>query len=384
MQDELSKPLKIYGILTLAFSVLAIPTMVRAILGIIWLVTDPQAMAVVDVSTQALALDGVLIAALAALVAQSIVLGVRLIRDKRRGAAAQANAIIANLVVIIILIVMVVGFKPWLLAPAAHLIFFIVVSSYFDPSLREERQLQRHLQALQDKSDAEDGTLGLDKTGRGYITLNFFNVFWIFVASCVIGDLFETVYYAALHDGEVINRTGMLWGQFSPIYGFGATLMTVSLNRFYRKSPLIIYGVSALIGGAFEYLVSWFFQFAFGITAWDYSGAPFNIDGRTDLFHILAWGLLGLFWIKVCLPWLLKLINRIPWNWRYGVTVAFTVFMVVNGGLTMFSFDCWYQREAGVDPHTAISDFCAEHWGNDFMAEHFQTMSMDTSKATRS
>lgn len=380
MPDEISKPLKVYGVLSIVLSALAIPILVLAIINIVEMARSGGE---ANQYMQALALGGMLAAASIVFAVQSIILGVRLVRDFRRYAAAQVYACMVTLGVVMALVVMLAGFKPWLLLPAANMVFYVVVSSHLDPALRQERALQRHLQALDDRSDAEAGTLGLDKTGRGYITLNFFNVFWIFVASCFIGDVFETVYYAVTHGGEIMNRTGMLWGPLSPIYGFGATFMTIALNRFYRSNPLVIYGVSAVIGGVFEYLVSWFFQFAFGITAWDYSGAFMNIDGRTDLFHIAAWGLLGLFWVKFCLPRILALINKIPWNWRYGVTVVATVFMCVNGGLTLFSFDCWYQREAGVGPKTAISEFCAEHYGDEFMAEHFQTMSMDVSKATR-
>ena len=123
--------------------------------------------------------------------------------------------------------------------------------------------------------------------------------------------------------GVYQDRAGMLFGPFSPIYGFGAVLMTMALNRFYKKNPLIIFLVSALIGGAFEVFVGWFMQTSFGVVSWSYShirlfGMPDPIavltGGRTCTPFACMWGLGGLIWIKVLLPRLLKLINMIPWK----------------------------------------------------------------------
>ena len=65
------------------------------------------------------------------------------------------------------------------------LVLLFFVSGYVDPSLSEERELQRKLRDMETRDQAEEGTLGLDSTGRGYIALNFFNVFWIFVVCSV-------------------------------------------------------------------------------------------------------------------------------------------------------------------------------------------------------
>ena len=58
----------------------------------------------------------------------------------------------------------------------------------------------------------------------------------------------------------------MLFGPFSPIYGFGAVLMTMVLNRFYKKNPIIIFLVSAVLGASFEVFVGWFY--ADRVLAW--------------------------------------------------------------------------------------------------------------------
>ena len=183
--------------------------------------------------------------------------------------------------------------------------------------------------------------------------------------------------------GVYEDRAGLLFGPFSPIYGVGAMLMTMALNRFHKAPFPVIFLVSAAIGGAFEYAVSWFMQFAFGIVAWDYTGTFLSIDGRTNGMFMAMWGVLGLFWVKLCLPWMLRLVNRIPWNWRYTLTTVCAALMIVDCGMTLMSLDRWYQREAGVAPDNAISRFIDDHFDSQYMEDRFQSMSIDPNNAAR-
>ncbi|MEG0096032.1 MAG: hypothetical protein RR671_00935, partial [Raoultibacter sp.] len=107
------------------------------------------------------------------------------------------------------------------------------------------------------------------------------------------------------------------------------------------------------------------------------------IDGRTNAVFMVAWGCLGIMWIKLLLPRLLKFINMIPWNWRYGVTAICTVFMVINGVMSLQSIDCWYHRMSGNTPSTPIEQFYANHYDDDYMANRFQTMTMNPEDAAR-
>ena len=168
--------------------------------------------------------------------------------------------------------------------------------------------------------------------------------------------------------------------------------INMTANRFYKKNPLIIFLVSALIGGAFEVFVGWFMQTSFGVVSWSYShirlfGMPDPIavltGGRTCTPFACMWGLGGLIWIKVLLPRLLKLINMIPWKRRYSATVILTGVMLIDGVMTLQSLDYWYQRVNGTVRNIPVAQFYDKHFDNEYMENRFQSMTMSPKDATR-
>lgn len=334
---------------------------------------------------------GIMLSAASAVIL--IVFGLDLIKDQRRNAARLSYVLIAFTVVELLVDVMLQGIGPFLLRPAVQLVILIALSATVDPTLRQERELQRRLQEMLDRDAAAEGMLGRDETGEGYIKLNYFNLFWVFLVCSVLGLILEEVWHMVVVDpGVYQDRAGMLFGPFSPIYGFGAVLMTMALNRFYKKNPLIIFLVSALIGGAFEVFVGWFMQTSFGVVSWSYShirlfGMPDPIavltGGRTCTPFACMWGLGGLIWIKVLLPRLLKLINMIPWKRRYSATVILTAVMLIDGVMTLQSLDYWYQRVNGTVRNIPVAQFYDKHFDNEYMENRFQSMTMSPKDATR-
>ena len=381
LKKKIPLPLKVFAILCIVAGVAILPMIGFVIVAMVIAFREG---ALADDSTASTVLFFALLAILALLTVAFIVFGIRLLRDKRRFAAQTAELLTGLMVAGILCDIMLFGLDGTVLFFVAFIVFLVVLTSYLDPSLADERELQRKLRDMETREDAEDGTLGRDETGKGFIALNFFNLFWIFTVCCVLGLIIETVYHFAVVDpGHYQDRAGLLFGPFSPIYGFGAVLMTVALNRFHDKNVILIFLVSAVIGGAFEYLTSWFMQFAFGIVAWDYSGTFLSIDGRTNGMFMAMWGVLGVVWIKLCLPWMLKLVNLIPWNWRYALTTVCAALMIVDGAMTLLSLDCWYQRMAGKPAETAMAQFFDRNFDNEYMQERFQSMSIDPSNATR-
>lgn len=334
---------------------------------------------------------GIMLSAASAIIL--IVFGLDLIKDQRRNAARLSYVLIAFTVVELLVDVMLQGIGPFLLRPAVQSVILIALSATVDPTLRQERELQRRLQEMLDRDAAAEGMLGRDETGEGYIKLNYFNLFWVFFVCSVLGLILEEVWHMVVVDpGVYQDRAGMLFGPFSPIYGFGAVLMTMALNRFYKKNPLIIFLVSALIGGAFEVFVGWFMQTSFGVVSWSYShirlfGMPDPIavltGGRTCTPFACMWGLGGLIWIKVLLPRLLKLINMIPWKRRYSATVILTAVMLIDGVMTLQSLDYWYQRVNGTVRNIPVAQFYDKHFDNEYMENRFQSMTMSPKDATR-
>ena len=303
-------------------------------------------------------------------------LGASLARSKKHHVSRVITLLILLSLGIGLINIMLFGIDIHTLIGVGIIAIYIVLSIYIDPRLSDERKNRRKKRKLKGKRIAARGDkAGRDPSGKGFISLNFFNLFWIYIFCSILGLVLETVFHF-FQTGSYQDRAGTLFGPFSPIYGYGALLMTLALNRFYKKSVVLIFVFSALIGGVFEFLVSLFMQIAFGVSSWDYSGTWLSIDGRTNGIHILMWGLLGLIWIKLLLPRIVWLINRIPWNWRYTVTALATVLVLIDGTMTLMALDFWYERSSGKTPTTPVEIFFDDHFGDDYMKNRFQTMTI--------
>ena len=389
---RISVALKVYAVYCLVTAV--------ALLALIALIAAPLAQYGVQLFrerhdvTLTMSLYLVQIVTLAVGAVGYVAFGVLVLRNRRRHVAQIAYALIGVGIANLVLEIMLNGFGDNLVYDGVRLLVLVVISATIDPTLISERQLQRRLRDMETEEEAEAGTLGRAKGDRGFIELDFFNLFWVFVVCSVLGLIIEVVYHMVVVDpGVYQDRAGLLYGPFSPIYGVGAVFMTVALNRFWRANPVIIFLVSAVIGGLFEAAVSWFMQVGFGAVAWDYSGSTiFGLfpdpaaelfSGRTSTLFMCMWGALGFVWIKLCLPWLLKLINLIPWQARYSLTTLCAVLMLVNAVMTLQSLECWYQRESGLAPSSPVEEFYAEHYDDAYMANRFQSMTITPEDSAR-
>ena len=109
-----------------------------------------------------------------------------------------------------------------------------------------------------------------------------------------------------------MSRSSVIYGTFSIVWGFGAGILTVVLQRLAGKEDRYIFLAGSVLGGVYEYLCSVFTEIFLGTTFWDYSDMPFNIGGRTNLLYCIFWGLLSVVWVKICYPTISGWIEKLP------------------------------------------------------------------------
>lgn len=110
--------------------------------------------------------------------------------------------------------------------------------------------------------------------------------FLFFFVYSIGGWAFEKI-YCRIVEGEFTKR-GFLFGPYCPIYGFGAVLDITLLTQL--NDALTIFIAGALVATILEYFTSLVLEKAFNTRWWDYSGMPFNLNGRIGLISSSAFG----------------------------------------------------------------------------------------------
>ena len=106
---------------------------------------------------------------------------VLLILNKRKFAARTIYVIYGSIGVELTTFVMTHGISFQIITYILGILILIAMQIYLDPSLSAERVQERRKQDEIWKDEQAKGTLGFDRTGKGAIEINFFNLFCFFV-----------------------------------------------------------------------------------------------------------------------------------------------------------------------------------------------------------
>ena len=223
-------------------------------------------------------------------------------------------------------------------------------------------QLSRYEEAARAFREHQEAASGVFAYGCG-----FYKLVWLFGIGAFLGDIIETIYCHATA-GVWMSRSSVLYGPFSIVWGLGAVLMTVMLERLRHRDSVAVFLAGTVLGGVYEYVCSVFTEVMFGTVFWDYSAFKFNLGGRINLLYCFFWGMAAVVWIKGVYPFLSDRIERLPIRLGRVLTWVFVVFMSVNITLSGLALARYSQRASGVDtPPTALSTFLDEHYPDERM-----------------
>lgn len=135
-----------------------------------------------------------------------------------------------------------------------------------------------------------------------------FNILTYLVIYSFLGWVMESI-VRSIAEKKLIN-TGFLVGPMCPIYGIGAMIMLLFLDRFENNIPLLFI-VSIVVLTIWEYLVGVLLETIFKTKYWDYSDQKFNFQGRVCLTNSICWGILGVLFVKGIHPAIIKLLEKV-------------------------------------------------------------------------
>lgn len=201
--------------------------------------------------------------------------------------------------------------------------------------------------------------------------VNFYQLVVIFTVASIGGLVLETL-WCAFALGVWQHRYGMVWGPFSPLYGFGAAIFTVALWKV-RKQPLwVIFAISLVLGSSLEQFAGSVMEDGFNVSSWSYEHMPDAITKYVSLRMSLIWGVLGCVWCRVVMPEIVYFIGEPEHRVRTAVTVLLTTFLVVDGIMTLYVAVRKDARDQGIAPANAVERYIDERYDDAFMEQRFQ------------
>lgn len=197
----------------------------------------------------------------------------------------------------------------------------------------------------------------------------------VFFLGCIAGLFVEEV-WMFITAGLTQSRVGVVWGPFSPLYGFGALLLTIicyNLRRHHAKDWQVFL-LAVVIGGSLEQLTGWSMETLFHAQSWTYLYLPDHITQWVAWRFLFFWGVLGLVWYKIIMPPLLYRIGMPTTKRQIIFVTLLAVYLTADLLMTLACFDRKTERDQGIPPQNAFEEWIDEHYTDEFIANRFQNL----------
>ncbi len=169
--------------------------------------------------------------------------------------------------------------------------------------------------------------------------------FIYFMMYAIIGWIYEVFLEVVVYGWGFSNR-GILFGPYCVIYGFGAIIFIVCLNKIiqYKGSrlfkvikPIIIFVLCALIATLIELVASYLLELFTGSWPWQtYSDYNYNFQARIALSPSIRFGLGGLLFLYVIQPLFEKFLSILEVKNINKIFYILVVILVADILFTLF------------------------------------------------
>ena len=163
-----------------------------------------------------------------------------------------------------------------------------------------------------------------------------------FIIYSFLGYIAETL-FGVITKGVLESRKNFLFGPFCCIYGIGALVVILGLQKF-KKNGFTIFLGGVLIGSLVEYFISLIGDFLFHMKWWDYSFMPFNINGRICLAFSFLWGIMSVYLMCHLHPVIDKFVSKLSDKTIKIVAVSGMIFMFISVLITSFALEMFFAR----------------------------------------
>ena len=189
-------------------------------------------------------------------------------------------------------------------------------------------------------------------------------IFWIFVIGSVFG-FFAEMLYALVYTRALEIRQGLVYGPFIQIYGIGAVAYYILTLNVQEPKKAFFSGM--IMGGALEYLCSFFQEIFFGTISWDYSNLFMNLNGRTSLLYCVYWGMIAVLYLKLVYPLLLKIEPLIYKKGAKIITACFMIFMTFDIVISCMAGNRQKERHQNIPPKGIIDEFIDRNYPDELL-----------------
>lgn len=206
-------------------------------------------------------------------------------------------------------------------------------------------------------------------------SFSYRSMFWLFIIGSVLGFVLEGIWHI-IRKGSWESHSATVWGPFCIIYGIAAMALYAGAIFLKDKNIISQFAVCALAGSMIEYFSSLFQELCFGSISWNYSKQMFNIGGRISLRMTILWGMLGVAFIKILFPLLVKFLAKTQKRGWDISCICFSIFMGVNLLVTSAAVLRWGERleKPNELPKNSMEAFLDERFDNERMEEIFPNM----------